>query len=65
MNYLRYFIDIIILGGYNYEVDDDDEIYYDDILEFNPLLGQWELVDRMIQACCWHAVSVVIVDSCV
>ena len=33
--------------------------YYDDILEFDPLTGQWELVDRMIQARWYHAVSVI------
>ena len=32
---------------------------YDDILEFDPLTGQWKEVDRMIQGREWHAVSVV------
>ena len=36
---------------------------YDDILEFNPLTGQWELVDRMRNARCNHAVSVINVES--
>ena len=31
----------------------------DDILEFDPLTGQWKEVDRMIQARSSHAVSVV------
>ena len=44
------------LGGYNY---DGSAIYYDDILEFDPLTGQWELVDRMLQSRTWHAVSVI------
>ena len=35
----------------------------DEILEFDPLTGQWELVDRMIQARGWHAVSVVTIES--
>ena len=35
-----------------------DSSYSDDILEFDPL-GQWKLVDRMIQARSYHAVSVV------
>ena len=32
---------------------------YDDILEFDPLNGQWKLVARMIQARERHAVSVI------
>ena len=36
---------------------------YDDILEFNPLIGQWELVNRMRNARCNHAVSVINVES--
>ena len=32
---------------------------YDDILEFDPLTGQWKLVDRMILARRNHAVSVI------
>ena len=39
-------------GGY-------DGSYSDEILEFDPLSGQWKLVDRMIQARDSHAVSVV------
>ena len=35
----------------------------DDILEFDPLTGQWKLVDRMIQARERHAVSVITFDS--
>jgi len=37
--------------------------YYDDILEFDPLTGQWKLVDRMIQARSYHAVSTITFDS--
>ena len=48
------------LGGYNY---DGSNNYYDDILEFDPLTGQWKLVDRMIQARNWHAVSVTTFES--
>ena len=36
---------------------------YDEILEFDPLTGQWKLVDRMIQARHAHAVSVIDFDS--
>ena len=45
------------LGG------DDFGYYSDDILEFDPLTGQWELVDRMIQTRESHAVSVINFDS--
>ena len=41
------------LGGY------DNSSYSDEILEFDPLTGQWELVDRMLQSRTWHAVSVI------
>ena len=36
-----------------------DSTYIDEILEFDPLTGQWKLVDRMIQARAAHAVSVI------
>ena len=45
------------LGGYD-GYDGSDEI-----LEFDPLTGEWKLVDRMIQARGDHAVSVVNFDS--
>ena len=48
------------LGGY---ISDRSYIYYDDILEFDPLTGQWQGMDRMIQARGVHAVSVVNFDS--
>jgi len=35
----------------------------DDILEFDPLTGQWQEVDRMIQARVFHAVSTITFDS--
>ena len=35
----------------------------DEILEFDPLTGQWKLVDMMILARSDHAVSVVKFDS--
>ena len=44
------------LGGY-------DGTYYDAILEFDPLLGQWELVERTIRARAEHAVSVIDFES--
>ena len=40
------------LGGY------DGSSYSDEILEFDPLTGQWEMVDSMNQARSQHAVSV-------
>ena len=44
------------LGGF-------DGSYSDEILEFDPLTGQWKLVDRMIQARYFHAISVVNVEG--
>ena len=41
-------------GGYSYS---------DEILEFNPLTGQWELVDRMIQARSYNALSAINFES--
>ena len=41
----------------------DVSSYSDEILEFDPLTGQWELVDRMIQARSSHAVSAVTMES--
>ena len=41
------------LGGYA------RSFYSDQILEFDPLTGQWKEVDRMIQARHAHAISVV------
>ena len=37
--------------------------YYDEILEFDPLYGQWKLLDRRIQERANHAVAVIIFDS--
>ena len=47
------------LGGYN----EGSSTYSDEILEFDPLTGQWELMDRMIQAREQHAVSVINFES--
>ena len=41
-------------GGY-----DDGSSTYDEILEFDPLTGEWKLVGRMKNARSVHAVSVV------
>ena len=43
----------IYVGGYGSGYGNDE------ILKFNPLSGQWELVDRMIHARHHHAVSVI------
>ena len=41
------------VGGYpNYE-------YYDDILEYDPSIGQWSLIDKMLKVRAMHAVSVI------
>ena len=42
------------LGGY------DGSSFSDEILEFDPLTGQWKLVDRMIRTRYLHAVSTII-----
>ena len=42
--------------------DASDEIS-DEILEFDPITKQWKLVDRMIKARRYHAVSVITVTS--
>merc|ERR1719219_161618 len=52
---------VFMTGGGVY--NDGSNIYYDDILEFDPLTGQWKLVDRMIQARYYHAVSTITFDS--
>jgi len=44
---------VVMTGGY------DGSSNSDDILEFDPLTEQWELVDRMIQARSHHAVSII------
>ena len=44
------------LGGYR---SDGSYIYYDDILEFDPLTGQWNQVGRMKRGRENHAVSVI------
>ena len=51
----------IYLGGGRFYVD--SYIYYEDILEFDPLTGQWKLVDKMMQARGYHAVSVIDFES--
>ena len=35
----------------------EDGGYLDEILEFNPSTEKWSLVDRMMSARCYHAVS--------
>ena len=46
-------------SGGNKRFINGDQTSSDDILEFDPLTGQWKEVDRMIQGREWHAVSVV------
>jgi len=47
---------IVMTGGQN---GSGKTYYYDDILEYDPLTGQWQLVDRMLQARDGHAISVI------
>ena len=43
-------------GGY-------DGDYLDEIVEFSPTSGEWTVVDNMIEARYYHAVSVIKADS--
>jgi len=45
---------IVMTGG-----QDNSWTYYDEILEFDPHGGQWQLVDRMLKKRAHHAVSVI------
>merc|ERR1712110_756933 len=38
---------VVMTGGYYHYAG--SSTYFDEILEFDPLTGQWRLVDRMIQ----------------
>ena len=49
---------ILMTGG-----EDNFSNTLNEILEFDPLTGQWKLVDRMIQARAYQAVSVVNFES--
>ena len=53
------------LGGYFYDSNIMEVgTYFDDILEFDPLTGQWKLVDRMKHARGYHAMGVVSGEVC-
>ena len=43
-------------GGNDY--DGDEDIYYDEILEFSPTSGEWTVLDNMMEARAYHAVYV-------
>ena len=45
------------LGGY------DGSSHLDEIMEFDPLTGQWKEVDKMMKARSFHAVAVINFDS--
>merc|ERR1719411_276724 len=45
---------VLMTGGYYH---DGSGTYYNEILEFDPLTGQWQEVFRMIQTRYYHAVS--------
>ena len=51
------------LGGGTSSSHSNGLTYHDEILEFDPLTGQWKLVDRMIQARRGHAVSTITFES--
>ena len=52
---LKQFVNIY-LGGY-------DGSSYDDILEFDPLTGQWKEVAKMMKARNFHGLDVINFDS--
>ena len=56
----KYLCDDKYSGGYSY---DGSNNYYDEILEFVPITGEWELVDRMMKARDAHAVSVITFEA--
>ena len=37
----------------------DEYIYYDEIVEFSPTSGEWTVLDNMMEARYYHAVSVI------
>ena len=52
----NFLISFTSLGGRYF---DGDNSYYDDILEYDPSTGEWSLVDQMMSARTFHAVSVI------
>ena len=45
-------------GGY-----DEDYLYLDEIVEFSPTSGEWTVLDNMMEARGYHAVSVIKADN--
>ena len=43
--------------------DNYDDRNYDEIVEFSPTSGEWTVVDNMMEARGYHAVSVIKVDN--
>ena len=50
-------------SGGNKRFINGDQTSSDDILEFDPLTGQWKEVDKMMKARSFHAVAVINFDS--
>ena len=46
-------------GGYDGDYYDGGFDYYDEILEFSPTSGEWTVVDNMMKARSFHAISVI------
>ena len=40
-------------------VHEDEDKYYDEIVEFSPTSGEWTVLDNMMEARRYHAVSVI------
>ena len=46
-------------GGYDGDWYDGGFDFYDEILEFSPTSGEWTVLDNMMEARGFHAVSVI------
>ena len=44
-------------------VHEDEDKYYDEIVEFSPTSGEWTVLDNMMEARYYHAVSVISADQ--
>ena len=42
---------------------DNNKDYLDEIVEFNPTSGEWTVLDNMMEARYYHAVSVISADQ--
>ena len=50
-------------GGYDGDWYDGGFDFYDEILEFSPTSGEWTVLDNLMEARWYHAVSVIKADN--